>query len=84
MNLQSPLLTDFYQLTMAYGYWQLGMAEREANFQLFFRRHPFKGNYLIHCGLAAVIEYLQQWQFHDDELHYLQGIRDAKEQAAIW
>ena len=32
------LLTDLYQLTMAYGYWKAGVAEREAVFHLFFRR----------------------------------------------
>jgi len=33
------LLTDLYQLTMAYGYWKHGIAEREAVFHLFFRNH---------------------------------------------
>ena len=35
------LLTDLYQLTMAYGYWKAGVAAREACFQLVFRQHPF-------------------------------------------
>ena len=34
------LLTDLYQLTMAYGYWKLGRTDEEAVFNLFFRRHP--------------------------------------------
>jgi nicotinate phosphoribosyltransferase len=37
------LLTDLYQVTMAYGYWKLGRAERESVFHLFFRNNPFKG-----------------------------------------
>ena len=35
------LLTDLYQLTMAYGYWKLATAERRAAFHLYFRRPPF-------------------------------------------
>ena len=45
MTLDSPaLLTDLYQLTMAYGYWKSGRADHEACFHLFFRRHPFAGS----------------------------------------
>ena len=49
----SPLLTDLYQLTMAYGYWKLGLHDREAVFHLIFRKYPFRGNYAIACGLAT-------------------------------
>lgn len=80
MTVMSALLTDFYQLTMAYGYWRLGMAEREAVFYLFFRRNPFQGNYTISCGLAGVIEYLQQWHFTAEELAYLQTLADSRGQ----
>ena len=37
------LVTDFYQLTMAYGYWQQGLQDREAVFHLYFRKAPFPG-----------------------------------------
>ena len=40
------LLTDLYQLTMAYGYWKSGRAEREAVFHLLFRKSPFQ------CGFT--------------------------------
>lgn len=67
----SPLLTDLYQLTMAYGYWQLNMHDQEANFHLLFRKNPFKGNYAVSCGLASVIDFLKQWRFQEDDLAYL-------------
>lgn len=72
------LLTDFYQLTMAYGYWRLGMAERRAVFHLFYRRNPFQGNYVIHCGLETVIEYLRDWHFSSEELAYLEHLADVQ------
>jgi nicotinate phosphoribosyltransferase len=65
------LLTDLYQLTMAYGYWRLGRAEEEAVFHLFFRRAPFRGGYAIAAGLAQAIEYLTRLRFTADDLAYL-------------
>lgn len=70
----SPLLTDLYQLTMAFGYWKLGMHERKAVFHQIFRKHPFDGNYAIAAGLSSVIEFLQNWRFTAADLKYLSGL----------
>jgi len=67
----SALLTDLYQLTMAYGYWKCGMPDREAVFHLFFRKHPFQGGFSVACGLREAIDYLCELCFPDDELSYL-------------
>lgn len=74
----TPLLTDLYQFTMAYGYWQLGMHEQQANFHLFFRKNPFQGNYAISCGLGSVIDYLQNWRFDQGQLDYLKGLTSSE------
>ncbi|HVY54120.1 MAG TPA: nicotinate phosphoribosyltransferase, partial [Gammaproteobacteria bacterium] len=68
------LLTDLYQLTMAYGYWQLNMHERESVFHLIYRRNPFKGNYALACGLASVIDYLRDFRFSEEDLSYLKTL----------
>ncbi len=65
------LLTDLYQLTMAYGYWKNGMAEREAVFHLFFRKNPFKGGYAVAAGLQAAADFLADFGFEDSDLDYL-------------
>jgi nicotinate phosphoribosyltransferase len=65
------LLTDLYQLTMAYGYWKAGVADRETVFHLFFRRHPFGGGFSVVCGLEYVIDFLAHFQFAEDDLAYL-------------
>lgn len=70
----SGLLTDLYQLSMAYGYWQSGMAKREAIFHLFFRRAPFGGSYALAAGLEGVARHLEAFGFEDDELEYLQSL----------
>ncbi len=68
------LLTDLYELTMAAGYWTLGMADREAAFTLFFRKNPFHGGFAVACGLAQVLEYLDGFRFDETDLDYLASL----------
>ncbi len=72
------LLTDFYELTMAYGYWKSGMADTEAAFHLSFRENPFGGGFTLAAGLEYVLEYLAEFAFDPSDLEYLSGIRDRK------
>ncbi|MHB0968666.1 MAG: nicotinate phosphoribosyltransferase [Thermoanaerobaculia bacterium] len=65
------LLTDLYELTMAYGYWKEGMHDREAAFHLFFRRNPFGGGFAVACGLGDAIAYLDALRFAPEDLEYL-------------
>ncbi|HEV2972597.1 MAG TPA: nicotinate phosphoribosyltransferase [Pirellulales bacterium] len=69
------LLTDLYELTMAYGYWKIGNHDREAVFQLVFRKNPFGGGFTVAAGLATVIEFLERMRFDADDLIYLAGLR---------
>ena len=73
-NTSLSLLTDLYQLTMAYGYWKAGKAEQEAVFNLYFRKHPFQGGFTIACGLSSVIDYLKDYRFSEDDLAYVGSI----------
>lgn len=68
------LLTDLYELTMAYGYWRSGKAEDEAVFHLFFRENPFGGGYTVAAGLEAAIDYLDHLRFGDLDLDYLRTL----------
>ena len=52
----SALLTDLYQITMAYAYWKAGKADQRAVFHLFYRKQPFKGGFAIH-GYPSVPAY---------------------------
>lgn len=78
-NTSLTLLTDLYQLTMAYGYWKSGKGEQEAVFNLFFRKHPFQGGFTIACGLEIVIDYLQDFSFKQDDLDYLATLQGNDE-----
>ncbi|MBC6697233.1 nicotinate phosphoribosyltransferase [Hymenobacter sp. BT190] len=72
------LLTDLYQVTMAYGYWQQGLQDREAVFHLYFRKAPFGGGYAVAAGLAYAVDYLQNLRFSEDDLAYLGGLKSSK------
>ncbi len=69
------LLTDLYQLTMAYGYWKNDLHEHEAVFHLTFRRAPFGGAFALCAGLAHVIDFLESFSFDGEDLAYLAGLQ---------
>lgn len=69
------LLTDLYQLSMAYGYWKLGRCDDEAVFHLFFRKNPFNGGYTIACGLDYVLGFLKNFRFQESDLEYLASLQ---------
>src|SRR5437667_2325490 len=73
-NSSLALLTDLYELTMAFAYWKSGTADKEAVFHLMFRQPPFNGGFTIACGLATVIDFLRAFHFTDDDLAYLANI----------
>lgn len=70
------LLTDLYELTMAYGYWKNDLVDREAVFQLFFRKHPFQGSHAISAGMQVALEFLENFHFNDEDLSYLAGLKN--------
>ncbi len=73
----SPILaTDLYELTMAQGYWKNEMAEREAAFDMFFRRCPFNGAYALMAGLESLVAGLQRFRFTESDLAYLSSLKD--------
>jgi nicotinate phosphoribosyltransferase len=68
------LLTDLYQLTMAYAYWKSEKHNTESVFHLFYRKEPFKGGYTIACGLETVIDYLRNLKFDASDIDYLRSL----------
>ncbi|CAL4122885.1 unnamed protein product, partial [Meganyctiphanes norvegica] len=66
-----PLLTDLYQINMAYAYWKSGKVRDVAVFDLFFRKNPFHGEFTIFAGLEQCLKYIQNFKFSESDIAFL-------------
>jgi len=66
-----PLLTDLYQITMAYAYWKSGKINDHAVFDMFFRKNPFHGEFTIFAGLEEVLKFISNFRYSDGDIEYL-------------
>lgn len=71
------LLTDQYQLTMAQLYYRMGLHDRPAQFDHFFRSYPNYGDhqagYCINAGLEWLLDWMENAHFRNEDLDYLRG-----------
>lgn len=65
------MLTDFYELTMANGYFQNGLGDKTAVFDMFFRKVPDNGGFAIMAGVEQLISYLNNLKFKDEDIDFL-------------
>jgi nicotinate phosphoribosyltransferase len=72
-KLNLTMLTDFYEVTMANGYFNTDMKDDIACFDMFFRKIPDDGGYAIMAGLEQVIEYLKNLEFTEEDIEYLRS-----------
>lgn len=67
------LLTDFYEITMANGYFEHGIDQKIAYFDMFFRKVPDNGGFAIMAGVEQLIAYLSNLKFEEDDILYLRS-----------
>ncbi len=67
------MLTDFYELTMANGYFQAKAKDYEATYDMFFRRVPDNGGFAIMAGVEQMIDYLKNLAFSERDIEYLRS-----------
>lgn len=65
------LHTDLYEINMMYTYFKKGIADRNAVFEVFYRKEPFGNGYAVYAGLEHVIDYLKNLKFKESDLQYL-------------
>ena len=68
------LLTDFYELTMANGYYELGKKDEIVYFDMFYRKNPNNAGFSIFCGLEQLIEYIKTLHFSTEDIEYLRSL----------
>ncbi|WNS73512.1 nicotinate phosphoribosyltransferase [Bacillus sp. DTU_2020_1000418_1_SI_GHA_SEK_038] len=73
------LHTDLYQINMAETYWEDGIHNKKAVFDLYFRKLPFKNGYGIFAGLERVIEYINHFHFSESDIAYLRDVLGYRE-----
>ena len=75
MNTQfKNLLIDFYELTMGQGYFNKKVHGTTAYFDLFFRKVPDNGSFVIANGVKKCAEYLSQFHFDEEDIKYLKSL----------
>ena len=72
-DMNYTLLCDFYELTMANGYFELGKADEISYFDVFYRKVPDGGGFAIAAGLEQVIDYIKNLKFTEDDIAFLRS-----------
>ena len=89
------MLTDFYELTMSNGYFENGLKDRIAVFDMFFRKVPDGAGFAIFAGLEQLVEYISSIKFTEEDITYLREkklfseaflayLRDFKFECDVW
>ena len=68
--INSALFTDFYELTMAQGYWKNNMNQKVV-FDMFFRKNPFNGGFSVLAGNESLLDILTTFRFSEEDIEYL-------------
>ena len=64
------MMMDFYEMTMANGYFVSGGQNTRVAFDVFYRRNPDNGGFAIFAGLEQIIEYVESMHFDADDVEY--------------
>ena len=75
MSRNLTMMTDFYQLTMMYGYMREDMMDKRAVFDLFYRRTSDSSAYAVAAGLEQLIEYINNLHFEEGDVAYLRSLK---------
>ena len=67
------MVMDFYEMTMANGYFERGDINQRVAFDVFYRRNPDGGGFAIFAGLEQIIEYVENMRFSDEDVDYFRA-----------
>lgn len=67
------MLMDYYELTMANGYFEQGFKDTIAVFDMFYRKNPDNGGFVVSAGLEQLIDYVSDMHFTEEDIDYLKS-----------
>lgn len=67
------MLTDFYEITMANGYFKNGFKDTVVYFDMFFRKVPDGGGFVVMAGVEQLVEYLSNLKFTSRDIEFLRS-----------
>ena len=67
------MLCDFYELTMANGFYKNGFYKKTVYFDLFYRSVPDNGGFAIAAGLEQFVEYIKELHFEKEDIEFLRN-----------
>lgn len=67
------MLFDYYEMTMANGYYEYGAGDVISTFDLFYRQNPDHGGFAIFGGLETIIDYIQDLHFSGKNIDFLKS-----------
>ena len=73
MNRNLSLLSDFYEFTMGNSYFEAGMQDKIAIFDMYFREVPDHGSFALSGGLESIIEYIKELKFTEDDIAFFRN-----------
>lgn len=68
------LIMDFYELTMSYNYFKLGRKDEIVYFDMFYRKNPDNGGFVLFAGLQQAIEAIKDMRFTEGDIEYLRSL----------
>ena len=68
------LYTDYYELSMAQGYFLAGKKEEATVFDYFYRTNPYAGGFLVFAGLSDLLHSLPNFRYSQKSIHYLEKL----------
>lgn len=74
LNRNLTLVMDLYELTMAYNYFKNGLKDKIVYFDMYYRRNPDNGGFVIFAGLEQVVECIKDLHFSNGDIEYLRGL----------
>lgn len=74
------MMMDFYEMTMASGYFSNQNKEQRVGFDVFYRKNPDQGGYAVFAGLEQVIEYVENLHFDAADIAYFRNLQMFSEE----